>query len=105
MREGKYAKRLGVGAAIFLTSVIEYITAELLELAGNAAKDNKRCRIIPRHIMLAIKNDDELNELLKSVILPSAGVQPHINAMLLPSRYNKSTWSQNNTHNAVTQEY
>ena len=45
---------------------MEYLTAEILELAGNAARDNKRSRIIPRHILLAIANDDELHKVGES---------------------------------------
>ncbi len=32
-----------------------------LELSGNAARDNKLQRITPRHIMLAVRSDEELN--------------------------------------------
>jgi histone H2A len=44
--------------------VLEYLAAEILELAGNAARDNKKSRIIPRHVLLAVRNDEELNKLL-----------------------------------------
>jgi len=42
--------------------LIIHFAAEILELAGNAARDNKKARINPRHILLAVRNDSELNE-------------------------------------------
>ena len=84
-------------ALVFLTAVVEYMCAEILELAGNAARDNKSDAILPRHITLAIYNDEELSKCFTADAWGSSmggyvdnicwrgGVLPSINCIFLPS--------------------
>ena len=86
---GRYASRIGAGAPVYLAAVLEYMAAEVLELAGNAARDNKKSRIVPRHITLAVRNDEELNKFLGGVTVAAGGVLPNIHSVLLPKKSKK----------------
>jgi len=83
LKQAILKRRVAVGAPIYLSAVLEYLCAEVLELAGNAARDNKKKLITPRHILLAVGNDDELHRLLKGVTISQGGVLPHIPEVLL----------------------
>ena len=91
LKLGKYASRIGAGAPVYLAAVLEYLAAEVLELAGNAARDNKKSRIVPRHVQLAVRNDEELNKLLGGVTIAAGGVLPNIHSVLLPKKGKKSS--------------
>jgi histone H2A len=73
-------------AAVYFTSVLEYLVAEVCSTAGNVAKISKRKRINPRHMMLAVRQDEEMNKLLKNVTFSEAGVLPHIQPVLISSK-------------------
>lgn len=84
LKKGKrYGSRIGAGAPVYTAAVLEYLTAEILELAGNAAKFFRKDSIRPRHIMLAIREDEELAKLLGNVIIPSGGVLFEIHTSLV----------------------
>ena len=87
MKMSSVQRKTGV-AAVYITAVCEYLTAEILDLAGNAARDQKRVRITNRHIKLAVYNDEELCFLYKDTIF-AGGVLPHIDAKVLEKKGKK----------------
>ena len=96
---------MGKGAAVYLAAVLEYVTAEIVELAGNASRDNKRKRISARDLFLAMKFDEELGRLIPRTTFSQvrkmkmsyhiynilqAGVVPSIQPVLVPKKKMKN---------------
>ncbi|WVQ70409.1 uncharacterized protein L199_008636 [Kwoniella botswanensis] len=102
LRKGRYADRVGGGAAIYMAAVLEYLVAELVELAGNAARDNKRSRVSPRHILLAVRNDEELHQVLEKVTIAEGGVLPHLEKELMQEKSKSKSKKKGSQTTATT---
>lgn len=83
-QQRKLKREIKAGAAVYLAATLEYLLAEVMELAGEAAKANHKRRINPRHIQLAVRNDNELDKLFDHITIAAGGVLPHIMPVLLP---------------------
>ncbi len=82
LRRGRYTKRVGATAPVYLAAVIEYLTAELLELSSKVANQQHKKRITPRAVTLAVRNDEELSQLLNNVTFTQGGVVPNMHDVL-----------------------
>ena len=104
LRKRMYGARIGKkikpDSVVYMGAVLEYLMAEVLELAGNCARDMKKKTIKPRHVMMAVAMDDELKPLFDGVkvIMPGGGVVPGIHSCLV-KKVDQETfkgWSRQN---------
>ena len=86
LKEGRYSERFSRSAGIFLAGVLEYITAEIIELAGSVCEENKKKTIAPKHLNLAVRSDPELNKLMHSITISQGGQLPNIQEFLQPNK-------------------
>jgi histone H2A len=73
LKEIMIGQRVGVGSSIYLAATLEYLTAELLEIAGNDAKHEGKKRITPQAIKRSLKGDEEMNRMLQNVTIGMLG--------------------------------
>ena len=78
MKGGKLADRVSGNSPVYLTAVLQSLLSDVLDLAGKEAIRNKRKKITPRYIQLAVRNDAELRDLLGSVTIGEGGVLPNV---------------------------
>ena len=95
IKQGRYADAVGVGAGIFTAAVLEYLTCEILELAGQACEEQRKKTITPRHLQLAIRNDEELNKLMAMTTISMGGVLPNIEDSLFAKKGKKKADASN----------
>lgn len=88
LRVHNYGRRISDTGAVFMAAILEYITAEILELSLNAARSNGSSRINPKQVNLVLKTDEDLSRNFMSSTIPRAGhvtredilkYRPHIN--------------------------
>ena len=86
LKRDRLNQRIARSSAIVMTAVMEYITSEILELAGSVAVDGHKKRIVPRHISLALMQDDELAKIVSGSIIHEGGARPFIHEALKPKK-------------------
>ncbi|KAJ2494725.1 histone H2A, partial [Coemansia sp. RSA 2049] len=91
---GNYAQSIGKTVPVYLAAVLEYLTAEILESACNAAHNESKRRIIHRHLQFAAHNDEEIYNILENAITAQGGALPSIHNSLLSQNTKKTDESQ-----------
>ncbi|XP_045111258.1 histone H2A-beta, sperm-like [Portunus trituberculatus] len=84
LRSGYFAPRVSATASVFMSAILEYLCAEVLEMAGKETMKHKRVRITPRHIFLSVQKDQDLSELFESVTISRGGYVPDIEDYISP---------------------
>ena len=86
MRRDGLNQRIGKGSSICMAAVVEYLTSEIMEIAGTIAQEDHRKRINNRDLYFAIRKDEELSKLYSDIVVHEGGVIPHIEQALLPKK-------------------
>ena len=86
MKEARLSERISVTAGAFMAGVLEYICAEILEMAGNVAEEQGRKTITPKHINLGVRADAELNKMMNNIVISQGGMLPNVHEFLVPPK-------------------
>ena len=83
LKQGRYAERVSRDSGAFMAAVLEYVTSEMLELGGQICVDDGKKLIMPKHLNLGLRSDEEFSKLMKSVTITQGGTKVHIHDALL----------------------
>ena len=86
IKQGRFAERSGSSAGCFMAGVLEYLTAEIIELAGGICVQHKKKTISPKHLNLGIRSDEELSKLMAEVTVAAGGQLPNIPEFFLKKK-------------------
>ena len=87
-------RRVSAASGVYLAAVLEYLAVELVEISGDNASAGKRKRISPRDLMVAMRDDEEMQYFTRNAIISQGGVVPYIHRALLPRKLAKATAAQ-----------
>ncbi|VDM20009.1 unnamed protein product [Hydatigera taeniaeformis] len=90
LRRGDYAKRVGAGAPVHMVAVLEYLAPEVVDLADNAVRDNKKTHIT----RATIRKDEKLRKLMDGITIGQSCMLPHIQAVLMSQKEEKPVASK-----------
>lgn len=90
IKQGRYSDRVSASSGAFMAAVLEYITAEILELAGDLTHGAGMKTIKPKHINLGVRSDTELAKLVSHIQISEGGQLSNINENLLPAKKGKA---------------
>lgn len=85
MKSRSGLKRVGGTAPIYMAAVLEYITAEVLEVASNSTAGSKRKRVTPEDVSIALRSDPDLQKVCSGVALYTGDKLEEIAKSLAPS--------------------
>ena len=94
LRRGSYFGRISAQAPLYLASVLEFLTGEVLDLAAQKAKQEERQRIVPTNIFAGIQQDKGLVDLFQNIIISEGGFNENIPEELLHLKKKSRSRSQ-----------